>query len=393
MNYGLPYKGSKNKIAEWVVSNFPQKDNFYDLFAGGCAITHCAMLQNKFKTYSINDVLDIPQLFVDAINGKYKNETRWISREDFFRLKDTDPYIKTCWSFGNNGKGYMYSREIEPWKKAVHFARVFNDFSLLESFGIKSDGSRKDIKEHHSEYKEKYIKWYMKNVLMSRTGYDALKNNLETKIKDESEKLRQYLLNGLKVAGKKQSDVDRFLGTQMSGHYFGRSQWAFPTREEYIKLQSFLYLPQDYDEIVGLQTLYQSLQSLERLQRLQSLESLQSLQSLERLNIFKGSYKDVPIKQNSLIYCDIPYKNTDAYDNDFDYEEFYTWAENQTEPVIISEYSCPLERFTILAAQRKTVCLSAVGTSYATEFLFVPTKQIENGIFKIKNKIEQLELF
>lgn len=23
MNYGLPYKGSKNKIAEWVVGNLP----------------------------------------------------------------------------------------------------------------------------------------------------------------------------------------------------------------------------------------------------------------------------------------------------------------------------------------------------------------------------------
>ena len=121
MNYGLPYKGSKNKIAEWVVSNFPQKDNFYDLFAGGCAVTHCAMLQNKFKTYTVNDVLDIPRLFVDAINGKYKNETRWISREDFYKLKDTDPYIKTCWSFGNNGRNYLYSKEIEPYKKDCSF--------------------------------------------------------------------------------------------------------------------------------------------------------------------------------------------------------------------------------------------------------------------------------
>ena len=382
MNYGLPYKGSKSKIAEWVVSHFPHKAHFYDLCAGGCAVTHCAMLQNKFETYTINDVLDIPQLFVDAINGKYKNETRWISREDFFRLKDTDPYIKTCWSFGNNGKDYMYSREIEPWKKAVHFARVFNDFSLLESFGIKSDGSRKDIKEHHSEYKEKYIKWYMKNVLMSRAEYDALKNNLETKIKDESEKLRQYLLNGLKVAGKKQSDVDRFLGTQMSGHYFGRSQWAFPTREEYIKLQSFLYLPQDYDEIAGLQILYQSLESLERLER---------LQSLERLNIFKGSYKDVPIKQNSLIYCDIPYKNTDAYDSDFDYEEFYTWAENQTEPVIISEYSMPESRFICIAQKEKTVNLSSTETTTATEKLFIPKTQ--KALFETKKKWVQNELF
>ena len=52
MNYGLPYMGSKNKIAEWVVGHFPEKKHFYDLFAGGCAVTHCAMLKNKFETFT-----------------------------------------------------------------------------------------------------------------------------------------------------------------------------------------------------------------------------------------------------------------------------------------------------------------------------------------------------
>lgn len=38
-NYGLPYMGSKNKIAEWVVAHIPQADTLVDLFAGGCAVT------------------------------------------------------------------------------------------------------------------------------------------------------------------------------------------------------------------------------------------------------------------------------------------------------------------------------------------------------------------
>lgn len=49
MNYGIPYMGSKNRIAEWILNHIPSADNFYDLFCGGCAVTHCAMLQNKFK--------------------------------------------------------------------------------------------------------------------------------------------------------------------------------------------------------------------------------------------------------------------------------------------------------------------------------------------------------
>ena len=54
--YGVPYKGSKNQIAEWVCSHFPKATNFYDLFAGGCAITHCAMEKNIFQNYHANDI-------------------------------------------------------------------------------------------------------------------------------------------------------------------------------------------------------------------------------------------------------------------------------------------------------------------------------------------------
>ena len=164
MRYGLPYQGSKNAIAEKLVSVLPCADNFYDLFAGGCAITHRAMIDGRWKNYYANDIDNIPTLFFDAVNGKYKDEKRWISREDFARLKDADLYVSLCWSFGNDRKSYLYSKEIEPWKKALHYARVLGDNSLLRDFGIKSDGNTKDIKKHHDEYKDKYIKWYIKNV-------------------------------------------------------------------------------------------------------------------------------------------------------------------------------------------------------------------------------------
>ena len=136
-NYGFPYKGSKNRLAEKIVKLFPDAENFYDLFCGGCAITHRALIENRWKKYVINDVDSrCPKLFLDAINGKFKNETRWISREDFFRLKDDDGYVAFCWSFGNDGSSYLYSKEKEPYKKALHFAIVFNDYSLGKELGI-----------------------------------------------------------------------------------------------------------------------------------------------------------------------------------------------------------------------------------------------------------------
>lgn len=136
-NYGLPYMGSKNKIAEEIVNLLPKADNLYDLFCGGCAITHCAMLKNKYKTYYINDIQPKQaQFFIDCIKGKYKNETRWVSREQFFKEKDTDPFIATCWSFGNKGDTYLYSKENEVFKKALHYAICFNDYSLLKELNI-----------------------------------------------------------------------------------------------------------------------------------------------------------------------------------------------------------------------------------------------------------------
>lgn len=136
MKYGLPYKGSKNKLAERIVSLLPKRTHLIDLFCGGCAVSHAALLRNKYEHIHINDINWIcPTLFIDALNGKYQNETRWISREDFFRLKDTDPYVAVIWSFGNNLRDYLYSKEIEPLKKAIHYAIFFHDYSLGKEIG------------------------------------------------------------------------------------------------------------------------------------------------------------------------------------------------------------------------------------------------------------------
>lgn len=121
--YGMPYKGSKAAIADFVIAYLPPGGTLVDLFCGGCAVTHAALLSGKWDKVIANDIhVDVPQLFLDAIHGKYttENERRWISREDFFALKDTDAYVRLCWSFRNDGRTYMYSREIEPLKHAMH---------------------------------------------------------------------------------------------------------------------------------------------------------------------------------------------------------------------------------------------------------------------------------
>ena len=99
-------------------------------------MSHAALLMGKYEHIHINDINWMcPTLFIDALEGKYNDESRWISREDFFRLKDTDPYVAVVWSFGNNLRDYLYSREIEPLKKAIHYAMFFGDYSLGKELG------------------------------------------------------------------------------------------------------------------------------------------------------------------------------------------------------------------------------------------------------------------
>ena len=349
--YGIPYKGSKNSIARKIVSFLPSADVLIDICAGGCAITHAALeicegLAPKWERIIANDICEMPlKLFKGAIYGEYANEKRWIDRETFQKLKDIDPYVRYCWSFGNNGIDYLYAQQVEPWKKALHYARVFGDTSLLRNMGIDGDGSRADVLAHEAEYKDKYIRWWLSQQEYAPAELDELIKNAKADIERDEEELRAYLLKALKSSGLTQAEVQRRLGTQMAGHYFGRSQWEFPTREMYQRMQEFMPLPDDYNELVGLYRLRKSLQSL---------ESLQRLQRLQRLEISFESYENVKIPENSVIYADIPYQGTDcgSYEG-FDHESFFNWAAKQKTPVFISSYKVEDERFTCVFERDK----------------------------------------
>ena len=238
-NYGMPYKGSKNMIAEKIISLLPEADYFIDLFGGGGAMSHCAVLSGKYKKVIYNEPEPLVYKgFVMALNGEFRNERRWISREEFFRLKDSDPYVAICFSFGNDLMSYAYSPENERLKKHLH--EVFFAENPVHA----------------------YINW--KNLL---NDYKTI---------DHSKK-------------------------------------------------------------------FKLLHNLDCLKRLQSLECLDRMKSISDLDIecYNLSYEQVKIPENSVVYCDIPYRNTDKYISQFDHEKFCLWAKSQPFTVYISEYSMP----------------------------------------------------
>ena len=340
MIYGVSYKGSKNKIAQWVLDNLPPAENFYDLFAGGCAVTHAALLSGKYEHFHANDIDIAPQLFYDAIHGKYKNETRWISREDFDRLKDKDAYVRYCWSFGNNGKDYLYSKDVEDYKKALHEAIFFRDYERGKKYGF------------------------------DFSAIDSVKG-----VKERRLALRTHVFKVM---------TDKGLLEKRGSHFYFKNGEGWKNIESLGSLQRLQRL--------------QNLESLQSLQSLLSLGRLQSLQSLQSLQISQKDYRKIEIKENSVIYCDIPYRDTNKYisqkKSSFDYEAFYKWCEKQTEPVIISEYYMPSDRFEIFASIEKRQTLNGLGSGkIVKENLYCTKKQAAMIREKLKGSEIQLELF
>ena len=65
---------------------------------------------------------------------------------------------------------------------------------------------------------------------------------------------------------------------------------------------------------------------------------------MQGVKFYNLDYKQVDLPENSLVYCDIPYKNTTQYCKsevgEFNHEEFYQWVRDNSDKyeIYISEY-------------------------------------------------------
>ena len=91
------------------------------------------------------------------------------------------------------------------------------------------------------------------------------------------------------------------------------------------------------------------------------------------LDVSQQDYRDVPIPDNSVVYCDPPYKNTKKYTSTFDHDAFYGWCLDNPHPVFISEYDMP-EGFTAIDATQIKNLMNSEKPVCSIETLFVQTK-------------------
>lgn len=394
MKYGLPYKGSKNKLAERIVSLLPKRTHLIDLFCGGCAVSHAALLRNKYEHIHINDINWMcPTLFIDALNGKYQNETRWISREDFFRLKDTDPYVAVVWSFGNNLRDYLYSKEIEPLKKAIHYAIFFRDYTLGKELGYDLSFIEpiSDIQRRYAAVK-RYFSQFGHFQQQSFEGGAESSHQLQVEHvtrggQNHRDCRVQRLTNGSTPTFSLMGGANRI-------SQIGNNRTAY-------KRPSELQHQECHSRVCGIQKKNRQgeLCSGERANCIAQIAipraatiPAEKFGGGQFSNITSSvlDYAKVEIPNDSVIYCDIPYEDTNVYNKveGFDYERFYDWCEHQTQPVFISSYQMPDDRFDCIEEFSHRSTLSATANNLVTERIYVPKHQKEQG-----NRAIQLSLF
>jgi site-specific DNA-adenine methylase len=350
--YGIPYMGSKGSILKELCKQFPKAENFYDLFGGGFSVSHF-IAENRSKSFKhvhYNEIRPgLPQLIQDAIAGKYNYKVykpEFVDRETFFKKLDTDPMIKLCWSFGNNGKDYLFSKEIEPYKKSMHNAVVFNELDDLakKTLGIEKFADGYGVKQRRLFLRNK-IEYYRKTNTLPECLWPFL---------DE----------------KKRAVLQR-------------------NKESCKQLQQLQRLErlQQLDQLRRLEQL-ERLQQLQQLERLEQLQRLQQLGRLERkISFTNKDYREVEIKPNSIIYCDPPYIGTAEYDGGFNHKEFYDWAASQDCPVYISEYTLDDDRFKcIYRINKRSLLSSNKKLNIKVEKLFANKAGVEAYNSTLKNQ-------
>ena len=382
-NIGISYLGSKRKISydilSIIASKAPHARYFFDLFGGGGAMSFNARA-NGYEVY-YNELDTNIYMFVDFIVnqkrelGKYgylpDSFYRFVSREDFKQLKQAEPSVYRTfalinYSFGCNCGEYFCSKDKEIFKKAGHYFILDNDKDYVDFYEslFKDSGSCSGVYRHLNKEVFPSMKWQDRRLLfvdltlkmeaigigkVARLFQKGSDRDTFNAIKNISQRdLCRLIDKHNPVLPKK-----NYKGTQ------GKGLIELKQLERLEQLQQLQQL-QQLEQLGRLGRLeqLQQLQRLGQLQQLGQLEQLEQLQQLQQLDLITPTnldYAEVKIStppNDTIIYADPPYKDTNGYninkESAFNYDRFYDymiWLHKQGYNVFISEYNMPQDRF------------------------------------------------
>jgi DNA adenine methylase len=114
--------------------------------------------------------------------------------------------------------------------------------------------------------------------------------------------------------------------------------------------------------------------------------TLKQVPFLEGIDFRYGSYDEINIPDNSVIYCDIPYSNTKQYDvsKDFNYGKFWGWCRKMIDKghkVFVSEYNAP-DDFECVWEKEVTNSMNTTKTYKPIEKLFTKQRNMDKKELK-----------
>jgi len=102
--------------------------------------------------------------------------------------------------------------------------------------------------------------------------------------------------------------------------------------------------------------------------------AIKQFPKLKGVKFSNKSIYEIDPKIKAIIYCDIPYKNSTKYKDDFNYEEFYNWCRIMTSKgniIFVSEYSMPKDFECIWQKEIVSSLTANTGDKKGIEKLFI----------------------
>lgn len=340
--YGAAYQGSKSKIADEIISKLPVRKYFIDAFAGGGALAHCAFENGKYENIIANDIQtkDILEAhFLWTPEQHLEFQKKWITKEEF--EKTDNLYIKTCWSFSNNRKAYIYSKACYEYKRRLHNAICFGNYKEFEDYcgiDLSEIDSYDDLNERRKAARRAILK-----ALKPYSFKETINSNTHI-LKEIYDAILGGNKNWRNLAGNRldYKCIDRTLKSEALENSKNIENMLCLTNLEKTKqddkcVKNILYLEnlERTKQSKGLVNIISS-ENLERTKYSKNVESLAQQENLLRsknitasnISITSVSYDeiDLPDPNETVIICDPPYRNTQGYQVEFDNDKFEQWC-------------------------------------------------------------------
>lgn len=368
--YGAAYQGSKSKIADEIISKLPARKYFIDAFSGGGALAHCALESGRFEHIIANDIQtkDILEAhFLWTPEQHLEFQKKWITKEEFEQTNNL--YIKTCWSFSNNRKAYIYSKACYEYKRRLHNAICFGNYKEFEDYcgiDLSEIDSYDDLNERRKAARRAILKalkpYSFKETINSNTHipkeiYDAIlagnKDWRNLGIDRSEYKCIDRILRAETLETSKSIESLRSLQSMEASknveNMLCLTNLERTKQDKCVKSICFLENLERSKQSKGLVSIISS-ENLERTSKnvvsLTQQENLLRSKSItaSNISITSKSYDeiDLPDPLETVIICDPPYRNTQGYQVDFDNDKFEQWCIDRAREgyeVFVCEYN------------------------------------------------------